>query len=51
VLYGRSKQEKELLSLLNATISHELRNPLNSIVAQNTAKAGILKELKESIRI
>jgi len=38
VLYDKSKGEKELLSLVNATVSHELRNPLNSIMAQNTAK-------------
>ena len=32
VLYGQSKEQNEMLSILNATVSHELRNPLNSIV-------------------
>jgi len=38
VLYDKSKEENEKLSILNATISHELRNPLNSIVGLNTKK-------------
>ena len=33
VLYDKSVEHSKLLSLLNATVSHELRNPLNSIVA------------------
>ena len=32
ILYDSSKAEKELLSLINSTISHEMRNPLNSII-------------------
>jgi signal transduction histidine kinase len=28
------KAESELLSLINSTFSHELRNPLNSIINQ-----------------
>jgi len=31
VLYDKSKEQNEMLSILNATVSHELRNPLNSI--------------------
>jgi signal transduction histidine kinase len=27
--------EKKLLSIINATVSHEMRNPLNSIYSQN----------------
>ena len=33
VLFHQSKEQNELLSLINATVSHEMRNPLNSIVA------------------
>jgi signal transduction histidine kinase len=33
VLFMEQKSENELLSMTNATVSHELRNPLNSIVA------------------
>ena len=31
VLYDQSREKNELLSIINATVSHELRNPLNSI--------------------
>ena len=29
------KQQTELLKTINATVNHELRNPLNAIVATN----------------
>ena len=32
ILYDTSKAESELLTLINSTISHEMRNPLNSII-------------------
>ena len=32
ILYDISKAESEILSLINSTISHEMRNPLNSII-------------------
>lgn len=32
MLYDTSQAEGELLSLINSTISHEMRNPLNSII-------------------
>ena len=32
ILYDSSKAESELLTLINTTISHEMRNPLNSII-------------------
>lgn len=34
ILYDSYKAEGELLSLINTTISHEMRNPLNSIINQ-----------------
>ena len=34
ILADTSKAESELLSLINSTISHEMRNPLNSIINQ-----------------
>lgn len=34
ILYNETKAEKSFLSLINAAISHELRNPLNSLVGQ-----------------
>ena len=46
-MYGQSKAKREFLSLINASVSHELRNPLNSIVAQNQLKSSIYQKLKE----
>jgi len=33
VFFMEQKTENEVLSMTNATVSHELRNPLNSIKA------------------
>jgi len=33
VLYSQSREHNQLLALINATVSHEMRNPLNSITA------------------
>ena len=33
-MYDTTKAEGEFLSLINSTISHEMRNPLNSIINQ-----------------
>jgi len=33
ILYDDIKAQSEFLELINACVSHELRNPLNSIVA------------------
>ena len=46
VKYDESKEQNEMLSILNATISHELRNPLNSIVGQNTKKEELYLDMK-----
>jgi len=32
---------------MNATVSHELKNPLNSICAENIQKENLLKELRD----
>jgi len=32
MLYNEVKAEQSFLTLINATVSHELRNPLNSLV-------------------
>jgi signal transduction histidine kinase len=42
ILYDTSKAEGELLSLINSTISHEMRNPLNSIINQCTIMESLL---------
>jgi signal transduction histidine kinase len=35
--------------LINATVSHELRNPLNSLIAQNIEKKALYKELLKTV--
>ncbi len=35
--------------LINATVSHELRNPLNSLIAQNIEKTALYKQMSEEI--
>ena len=47
VLLNKQRGYNKLLSLINATISHELRNPLNSIIAINQLKVGLYKELEK----
>ena len=49
ILYDREKTHSDLLMLISATVSHELRNPLNSLIAQNMEKTALYKELSEEI--
>jgi signal transduction histidine kinase len=42
--------EKKLLSLINATVSHEMRNPLNSIHSQVLKQTQIFEELGQFAR-
>jgi signal transduction histidine kinase len=35
--------------MINATVSHELRNPLNSLIALNVEKKFLYKQLKKVI--
>jgi signal transduction histidine kinase len=45
VMYDQQKAENSFLALINACVSHELRNPLNSIMAQNIEKQHLYEEL------
>jgi signal transduction histidine kinase len=45
ILYTEFKAKVEFTSLINACVSHELRNPLNSIMAKNIEKEALYKEL------
>tara|TARA_B110000285_G_C14831723_1_gene471185 strand:- start:323 stop:547 length:225 start_codon:yes stop_codon:yes gene_type:complete len=36
--------------LINATVSHELRNPLNSLLAQNIEKQALYQQLMKLIK-
>ena len=42
-MYDIATGEKKFLALINATVSHEMRNPLNSISAENIHKKELLK--------
>jgi signal transduction histidine kinase len=46
ILYDQEKASNKFLSLINACISHELRNPLNSIIASNLEKRLLYNRLE-----
>ena len=45
MLYDDSKTYNKLLHLINATVSHEMRNPLNSVISQSIVNDSINKQL------
>lgn len=45
ILYDMEKSHNVVLSMINACVSHEMRNPLNSIIAQNIEKKEVYQEL------
>mmetsp|Transcript_26237 Transcript_26237/g.40035 ORF Transcript_26237/g.40035 Transcript_26237/m.40035 type:complete len:171 (+) Transcript_26237:992-1504(+) len=47
IIVSRSKGEKKLLSLINATVSHEMRTPINSINSQNVQLKYLIGRLEE----
>ena len=46
MLYNEFKAREQFITLINAAVSHELRNPLNSLIGQIEAMMGFLKNLK-----
>ena len=46
IMYNVVNGEKKLMALINATVSHEMRNPINSIKSQNLFQ----KQLNQMIR-
>lgn len=50
-MYNIANAEKKLLSTINATVSHEMRNPLNSIYSQNLKQMQINEKFKEMLTI
>ena len=48
-MFELEKAQNKLLSVINATVSHELRNPLNSIMAINIEKERLYKELSQTL--
>jgi signal transduction histidine kinase len=49
ILHDQQKTQNEFLQMINACVSHDLRNPLNSIKAINIEKKFIYKMLEEAI--
>jgi signal transduction histidine kinase len=50
IMYNIANGEKKLLALINATVSHEMRNPLNSIYSQNIKQIQINEKIQELIK-
>ena len=48
-MYNMANADKKLLSLINATVSHEMRNPTNSIYCQNITQNQLNEKLKDII--
>jgi signal transduction histidine kinase len=46
ILYDLEKAHNVALSMINACVSHEMRNPLNSIIAQNIEKKEVYLEME-----
>lgn len=46
IFYDDVKAQEEFTSLINSTISHEMRNPLNSIVSETKVQEENIRELK-----
>ena len=44
ILYNEIKAEQVFLTLINAAVSHELRNPLNSLIGQICAMEGYFEK-------
>jgi K+-sensing histidine kinase KdpD len=49
MLYNEVKAEQSFMTLINATVSHELRNPLASLIGQRDELRKHVKTLKEVI--
>ena len=41
--------EKKLLTIINATVSHEMRNPTNCIMSQNLLQIQLNEQINELI--
>ena len=49
ILYNQERDHTDMLKIINATVSHELRNPLNSLIAQNIEKQYLYENMKKII--
>lgn len=49
ILFDNKKAENEMLTLINSTISHEMRNPLNAIINQSYIQDLYMKQIKQKL--
>ena len=49
-MYNIANGEKKLLALINAAVSHEMRNPLNSIYSMNIKQVQINEKMTDLIK-
>jgi signal transduction histidine kinase len=49
ILYNQQKTENKFLGLINACVSHEIRNPLNSIIASNVERKFLYKQINKLV--
>ena len=49
ILYDSTRAESDMLSLINATISHEMRNPLNSIINECKIVSILIKSVIDNL--
>jgi signal transduction histidine kinase len=49
-MFKMAEGEKKLMALINATISHEMRNPINSIRSQNLLQQQLNQKLDEILK-
>ena len=47
ILYDQEQAKSEFQQIINACVSHELRNPLNSISAQNLNQKMLFREIDD----
>lgn len=45
ILFNNEKAHNELLKTINATVNHEIRNPLNSIISINLLKEKLFAQI------
>ena len=50
ILYTEFKAKNQFISLINACVSHELRNPLNSIISKNIEKSALYLNLQIKLK-
>jgi len=51
ILLSEEKANSHMLEMINACISHELRNPLNSIIAQSMENGDLYQEMKDIVAV